>query len=105
MRKLTEEPFFKREQGESAQQKILALEGKKDHSAKILYSLVDEEARERGRLQKAEEELRKLEGKRDHLKEENEKLKKGISESAKFHEMDVYKSLFKMDHKLYGKTI
>jgi len=49
--------------------------------------------------------LQKLKGKHAHLKEENEKLKAGISDNPKFHEMDAYKSLFKMDPAMYGKTI
>jgi len=46
LKRLTEEPFFKREQGESAQQRILKLEAEKDHTKKILYSLEEEENRE-----------------------------------------------------------
>jgi chromosome segregation ATPase len=105
MRTLTEEPFFKREKGESTQQKILALEGEKEKTSKVLYSLVDEEQAERKRLQLVEQELQKLKGKHMHLKGENEKLKRDVSDGGNLHDMDVYKSLFKMDPKMYGKTI
>ena len=105
IRRITSEPFFNREKGQSTMKRIAELEEKYVEKDKLFKSMKEEEAKKTQELATLMPQVERLRGERDHLEKENKKLKEKFTSSNNLDEFNVYQTLFKMDPKSYAQTI
>lgn len=72
---------------------------------KHFRALKEDETKKSNDLQLLKSTVEKLKGERDYLNKENDKLRGKFTSDNPLNDLNVYKTLFKMDPKKYGETV
>jgi len=102
---LSTDAFVKPSQGVDIRKVIRDLEEKCLEQDKFLNQLKKEEKGKTESVTQLKDDIKKLEGERDYVFEENKKLKGNVVEGDRMNDINVYKTLFKMDPERYGQAI